>query len=224
MAATSASPSGDAGKPRVGVLSAPFYVCCAAHWTAMMLLHQSETQIWNVHFAGDFASQARVMGSVMSGASAIGFVSTPLLASWADAVGRKPVMLLGAVSSVVKFALIALRPTIGSIIAGNLIMVLNVYAWMLGTYACVGDVHGDDATALTLAQSRLALMPQLGMVICPVIGAKLATIDVRLPYMIATAAYALESLATLAMGGRVIMCPHPSVVYVFGHVPMEVGT
>ena len=159
-------------------------------------MRRSETLIWNTHFAGDWAAQARVMGSVMSIASVIGFVTTPWLASWADAKGRRPLMLLGAVASCVKFSLVTLRPTIGSIIFGNYIMVLNVYAWMMGTYAAAGDVHGDDPAALTLAQSRLQLMPQLGSVVMPLVGSQLAAINVRLPYAIASAAYFVQSLAT----------------------------
>ena len=52
--------------PRVGGLGPAFYVCAASHWIWLLMSLQAETLIWNSHFAGDFSTQARVMGNVMS--------------------------------------------------------------------------------------------------------------------------------------------------------------
>ena len=55
--------------PRVGTtrgLGPAFYVCAASHWIWLLMSLQAETLIWNSHFAGDFSTQARVMGNVMS--------------------------------------------------------------------------------------------------------------------------------------------------------------
>ena len=55
--------------PRAGTtkgLGPAFYVCAASHWIWLLMSLQAETLIWNSHFAGDFSTQARVMGNVMS--------------------------------------------------------------------------------------------------------------------------------------------------------------
>ena len=55
-----------AGKTMMGGLGPAFYVCAASHWIWLLMSLQAETLIWNSHFAGDFSTQARVMGNVMS--------------------------------------------------------------------------------------------------------------------------------------------------------------
>lgn len=160
---------------------------------------QAETLIWNNHFRGDFATQARVMGSVMSASAVSTFLINPLLASWSDMSGRKPVMLLGTASSALKFLLVGLRPVVSSLVLSNLLVVATVYSWLLGTFAAVGDVHGADPQALALAQSRLQLMQPLAGLICPLLGAKLATISVRIPYLLAAGAYLIQTLVTVRL-------------------------
>ena len=95
-----------------------------------------------------------------------------------------------------------------SLVVSNLLVVATVYSWLLGTFAAVGDVHGADPQGLALAQSRLELMQPLAGLVCPLIGAKLATISVRIPYLLAAAAYSVQTLVvlglpeTLAKAGR----------------------
>ena len=180
-------------------LPCTFYVCCASHWISLLMSLQAETLIWNTHFSGDFATQARVMGSVMSASAVSTFFINPLLASWSDMCGRKPVMLLGAASSAAKFLLVGLRPVVPSLVVSNLLVVATVYSWLLGTFAAVGDVHGADSQALALAQSRLQLMQPLAGLVCPLVGAKLATISVRIPYLLAAAAYCVQTLVVLRL-------------------------
>jgi DHA1 family tetracycline resistance protein-like MFS transporter len=176
-----------------------FYVCCATHWISLLMSLQAETLIWNSHFAGDFAGQARVMGSVMSASAVCTFLVNPLLASWSDMSGRRPVMVLGAAASAAKFLLVGLRPVVSSLVVSNLLVVATVYSWLLGSFAAVGDVYGADSQALALAQSRLQLMQPLAGLVCPLIGAKLATVSVRIPYLLAAAAYFLQTLVTLRL-------------------------
>ena len=113
--------------------------------------------------------------------------------------------------SAFKFALVGLRPTVSSLVVSNLLVVATVYSWLLGTFAAVGDVHGADPQGLALAQSRLQLMQPLAGLVCPRIGAKLATISVRIPYLLAAAAYSVQTLVvlglpeTLAKAGRKVV-------------------
>ena len=112
---------------RQGGLLPMFYACCACHWISLLMSLQAETLIWNAHFGGDFARQARVMGGVMSASAVSTFFINPLLASWSDVCGRKPLMLLGAASSAGKFLLVGLRPVVSSLVLSNLLVVATVY-------------------------------------------------------------------------------------------------
>jgi hypothetical protein len=60
-------------------LGAAFYCCCAAHWVSLMLGFQAEYLIWQARFPGDFAAQARVMGTVMSAGGVLSFVLNPIM-------------------------------------------------------------------------------------------------------------------------------------------------
>ena len=73
----------------------------------------------------------------------ISFLANPLLASLSDMGGRKPLLLLGAASSALKFLLVGMRPRVASLIASNCLVSATMYSWLLGTFASVGDVHGN---------------------------------------------------------------------------------
>ena len=177
-------------------LSAAFYGCCAAHWISLMLGYQAEYLIWQARFPGDFAAQARVMGTVLSAGGVVSFLLNPVLAAVADAFGRKPLLLLGAASSFFKYTLIGLRPTVPSVVVGSL-LVCSLDSWMLGTFACAGDVYGADPAALGQSFAWLQMMPFVGILVSPVIGGRLASISVRGPYLAAGAAYFLQTAITL---------------------------
>lgn len=68
--------------------------------------------------ARGWRAQARLTGSVLSLAAGLGFLLTPPLAALADAVGRKPLLLLGAATSCLKYGLVALRPGVPAVVLG----------------------------------------------------------------------------------------------------------
>jgi DHA1 family tetracycline resistance protein-like MFS transporter len=178
--------------PRLG---AAFYGCCAAHWVSLMLGYQAEYLIWQAHFPGNFAAQARVMGTVLSAGSVLSFVLNPVMAALADAFGRRPLLLLGSTTSCFKYCLIGMMPTVPSVAVGSL-LVCSLDAWMLGSFASAGDVYGNDPAALGQSFAWLQMMPFIGILVSPVIGGRLASISVRAPYLAAGVAYLLQTLAT----------------------------
>ena len=135
------------------------------------------------------------MGTVTSAGNVLSFVLNPVLAAVADSFGRKPLLLLGAASSWVKYSLIALRPTVPSVVVGYL-LVPSLDSWMIGTFACAGDVHGDDPAALGQSFAWLQMMPFVWILVSPLIGGRLAAISVRGPYAAAGVAYLLQTLVT----------------------------
>ena len=76
------------------------------------------------------------------------------------------------------------------------LLVPSLDSWMIGTFACAGDVHGDDPAALGQSFAWLQMMPFVGILVSPLIGGRLAAISVRGPYAAAGVAYLLQTLVT----------------------------
>ena len=163
-----------------------------------MLGYQAEFLIWEQHFAGNFSSQARVMGAVLSASGLFSFLLNPLLACASDTFGRKPLLLLGSASSLAKYLLIGLRPSVPSVAFGHL-LVCTLDSWMLGTFAAAGDVHRQHPAKLALAHARLQMFPFVALLISPVVGGRLAATSARGPYLLASALYGLQLAAVSAL-------------------------
>ena len=65
-------------------------------------------------------------------------------------------MLLAA-----RYSLIGVMPTVPSVVVGSL-LVCSLDAWMLGSFACAGDVYGNDPVALGQSFAWLQMMPFVG--------------------------------------------------------------
>lgn len=178
------------------------------HWFALILRMQAENELWIRHYSGDFAAQAKTVGNTRSAASALGFILTPIFAGLTDAYGRKPVLLLASVASVLKNVIVVVSPTARSLVVSTGLSTLTMSSWELASQSMIGDnfnatnkgASGASAAAgLGGALSRLQMMPSCMAIICPVIGGALAARDLRLPFLIQAVLCAINSVALLTL-------------------------
>eukprot|EP01047_Picozoa_sp_COSAG01_P041572 COSAG01_NODE_3575_length_5917_cov_239.201100_2_plen_305_part_00 len=164
-------------------------LCQVCRSFGIMVRMQTETQIWLNHFAGDFSRQALVQGNVESVAGMLGFVITPILGGLSDAIGRRPLMIMSPCISVLTNIMIVCYPTVYSLSVRRLLMPLSSTPWHSGEAAALADMFKGDAAGFGLAKSRIDIMMSISMIICPVIGARLAAVSLRLPWAVCGVAF-----------------------------------
>ena len=178
----------------------------AVHWFAIILRMQAENELWLLIYNGDFAAQARTVGSTRSAAAALGFLLTPVFAGLTDAFGRKPVLMLASVVSIVQNLMVALSPTRRNLIISTAMSTLTMSSWELASQSMIADIFNATpdaksttgaAAALGGALSKLQMMPSCCSIICPVLGGALAAISLRLPFAIQAVLCVLNSVALL---------------------------
>ena len=94
------------------------------HWFALILRMSAENELWIRYYNGDFAAQAKTVGNTRSAASMLGFILTPIFAGLTDAYGRKPVLLLASVASVIKNVIVVLSPSARSLVISTALSTL----------------------------------------------------------------------------------------------------
>ena len=159
-------------------------------WGGNMLAMQAEHEVWLLHYAGNFAEQARVQALVQSISGALSFVINPILAGWSDSQGRKPLMMLSPIVSLGKNIYTAWRgPSVSTLIVGDMMRPLTMSAWMIGRQAALGDLLKHSPPKYAAASSKIEMMGQVNMIFSPMISAYLVSVGIRLPWIVATGVY-----------------------------------
>lgn len=89
-----------------------------------------------------------------------------------DRIGRRPVLLVGALVFAASSALLASTTWVAGFVALRLVQALGASAALVATFATVRDVYGDQSESATIYgtfSSMLAFVPALG----PILGAAL---------------------------------------------------
>jgi DHA1 family tetracycline resistance protein-like MFS transporter len=159
-------------------------LCQVCRSFGIMLRMQTETQIWLNAFAGDFAGQARVQGNLESIAGILGFLVSPILGGLSDALGRRPLMIMSPCFSVLTNILIVSSPTVSSLVVRRLLMPFSSTPWHSGEAAALADMFKGDPAGYSLAKSRINIVQSFMMIVCPLIGARLAAVSLRLPWAV----------------------------------------
>ena len=163
-----------------------------AVWGGGMLVMQSEQELWLRMFKNNFAEQARVQALVNSASGLISFAANPIIAGLCDSIGRKPVMLASSAFGLVRCIL----PLISagglsrrSVIIGELLRPFMFSTWMIGRQASLGDLFKDSPRKFSAASSKIEMIGSINMIVMPMLSAVLSARDMRLPYVVASAAY-----------------------------------
>ena len=135
-------------------------------------------------FHGDTVAAAGLVGRLSSVSSVIGLFGNPLVGSLSDRLGRKPVLMMGALVSIARHSVWLVRPGITAMVIADLLAPLSQVAMMVPGRSGIGDMYSkNDPLTLSVALSRWSMVPAVCMIVCPTLGGRLAAINPRLPFV-----------------------------------------
>lgn len=142
---------------------------------------------------GDFARASAITGYFGFAWNAMQFIFSPILGSWSDRFGRRPVMLISCFGLGIDYIFMALAPSLAWLFVGRIIS--GITASNISTaFAYITDVTPPDKRAKPFGLVSAAF--GLGFVIGPAVGGYLGNINLRFPFWAA----AFLSLASTLYG------------------------
>jgi MFS family permease len=151
------------------------------------------------HFGGDTVRLASAMGRASVVSALVGIFSNPVIASLADSCGRRPVLLMGTLFSM-------LRPGIWLVVPNELGLVIEAavaplaqVCQILPAQAGIADLFASDPVQMAQAQAYFFLVPAVCNIVCPVLGAVLTQRRVDLPFVVGVASALLSGVWAAAM-------------------------
>ena len=146
----------------------------------------TDMEIWLRAYPGDPAGQANAQAIVGSLSSVVAFISTPIVGGLSDAYGRRSMMLMGQLSSIVISALMAWRPNVPVLVVRQIFMYITSSPYETGEKMMIADMFRDDPGAYGKSNARCSMLGQVMMIVGPLAGARLASISLRLPWAVNT--------------------------------------
>lgn len=138
-----------------------------------------------------FGMSAGVIGSIMSFTSAISFIIGPILCRASDTYGRSNILIINS-SSVLLGLIITASSTNSTTFAIGRILPSLFKCGMGVPNAYAADVSHNDIELLAKNLGRIQAVMSLGMIVGPIIGGKLASMDAMYPFYFASFAMILS--------------------------------
>lgn len=149
------------------------------------------------YYVESFGAQAAVVGLLMGSYSLAQFIFAPIWGRVSDRVGRRPILLLGLLGSVVGFTTFGLAGTLAVLFLGRILM--GIFGATIPTaQAAVADVTKPEDRARGMGLIGAAI--GLGFILGPALGGILAHLSSTLPVpLFHRNPYALPCLAAAAL-------------------------
>lgn len=123
------------------------------------------------HFGGDVTKVALRMGMLTAIGSVLEMVANPFMGKLSDTIGRKPLMIVSPISSIILKLLVFLHPSQLTLDVEKLVgTTLSVVGGTTMANACLADLYHSDASQQGLALMNLAMYAAMGIIAGPVIG------------------------------------------------------
>jgi MFS transporter, DHA1 family, tetracycline resistance protein len=133
-------------------------------------------------------------GAFLSLYALMQFIFSPILGSWSDRIGRRPVLLFSLAGATVDYLLMAMAPWLALLFLGRAI------AGITGASQAVATAYITDVTAEDERAHRFGLLNAcqgLGFIAGPLLGGVLGEYWVRAPFIAAAVLNAITFLVTL---------------------------
>lgn len=138
---------------------------------------------------GDYATAAMWMMLFPAAWGLAQIVSAPILGGVSDRYGRRPVLLISSLGLGIDYALMAIAPNLWLLLAARIVSGATAASFSTA-HAYVADITDRDNRAAFFG--KLASAISIGFMVGPVLGGWLGEIDLRLPYVAASAATLLN--------------------------------
>jgi MFS transporter, DHA1 family, tetracycline resistance protein len=133
---------------------------------------------------GDTARAAETYGLFATTWACMQFVASPVLGSFSDRFGRRPIILLSITGLGLDYIFMAMAPSIGWLFVGRLISGVTSAGFATAA-AYIADVTAPDQRAKSFGLIGAAF--GLGFVLGPALGGLLGTYSPRLPFWVSAA-------------------------------------
>eukprot|EP00755_Sulcionema_specki_P000551 Sspe_Gene.25491::Locus_10259_Transcript_1_1_Confidence_1.000_Length_1629::g.25491::m.25491/K08151/tetA; MFS transporter, DHA1 family, tetracycline resistance protein len=135
---------------------------------------------------GDTPKAVVMLGRMASAAAALEFLLSPYLGRLADTHGRKAVLYLGPLATLVlRGATAANTTSLATVVVGRVTTGALVPAYFTALRAAMADMYLDDGDELLKVTGRVQAIMGVSMVLANVVGGKLAKRSLALPYAVA---------------------------------------
>ena len=132
---------------------------------------------------GDTSYGARIYGAFVITYAVVQFFFSPVLGSLSDRVGRRPVLILSALGQGLDYLLLAFAPSLEWLFLGRVVAGLTGASIATAT-AYIADVSPPEKQAQNFGLVGVAF--GLGFITGPFLGGFLGTVDLRLPFIVAS--------------------------------------
>jgi MFS transporter, DHA1 family, tetracycline resistance protein len=158
------------------------------------------------YYASEFNASPQTIGWLVSSYSICQFVAAPLLGSWSDSLGRRPVLLLSQIGTFLGFILMALAPQLPNPLL--ILFVARVLDGLSGGNLTVAQAYIADISEPAERTRNFGLIIGvsfgLGFLLGPTFGGFLS----RFGYAVPAFGAALLSLASIAATWFLLPEPH----------------
>lgn len=134
--------------------------------------------------AGDTARAATIFGAFGTVWALMHFLAAPVLGVLSDRFGRRPVIIASNLGLGLDYAIMALAPNLGWLLAGRVLSGI-LSASLTTANAYITDVTVPEKRAAGFGMLGAAF--GLGFILGPAVGGLLANLDPRLPFWVAAA-------------------------------------
>ena len=131
---------------------------------------------------GNYADASILSGIFATIFAVVQFFASPVLGTWSDKVGRRPVVLLSNIGTSIDYVILALAPNIWWLFVGRVLSGATTASIIVAS-AYVADVTPEDKRAGAIGMISAAF--GIGFVLGPAIGGLLGAHDPRLPFWVA---------------------------------------
>ncbi len=131
---------------------------------------------------GNYANASLYSGVFATIFAIVQFFAAPVLGTWSDKVGRRPVVLLSNIGTSIDYAILALAPNLQWLFIGRVLSGATTASIIVAS-AYVADVTPEDKRAGAIGMISAAF--GIGFVLGPALGGFLGAHDPRLPFWVA---------------------------------------
>ncbi len=143
------------------------------------------------HFTGNRTSAAQNLGVLVALYAFTQLLAAPTLGALSDRFGRRPVLLVGTITTALAYGLAALAPSLGWLFLARALG--GVGGSTLGVaYAYIADVSTPENRARNFGFASAAF--GLGLIVGPAVGGLLGQRGLSLPFIVSAALAALNFL------------------------------
>ena len=145
-----------------------------AEYLGLSVSLQASSEVWLRYYGGDYGAQARMMGMLSAGGSAVGFLLKPSLALLSDVYGRKPMLIMSyIIQALVKGAIALAPPRLSVPLLAASQYLLGCVTWELSAQtidACFGDALSNDQPRLGGVIANQQTYWQIVSIVGPLLG------------------------------------------------------